>query len=148
MKKGVKGLKIAGIVLAAPVALFIIWEIFCVVVNYISGCFKTDSVLNDLSNSSAIDVLDYDTFVGNTSGTGNHTEVRSTILVNCSAPADLEYWLGGADENTFIFPLLNKSSDEINDRWGRDLKIPSDVSECYVVEVFNDVPFSDSILGH
>ncbi len=148
MKKVGRGVRIAVIVLAAIPTLFILWQIIGIIVNYTSATFKTDSILNGFSNSGIIDVLDHDTFVGNTSGTGNHTEARSTILVNCPERLELEYWLGGYSESSFIFPLSDKAPDEINERWGKGLKIPNDVSECYVVEVYSTVPFRDSILGH
>ncbi len=147
MKKVGRGVRIVVIVLAAIPTLFILWEIIGIIVNYTSATFKTDSILNGFSNSGIIDVLDHDTFVGNTSGTGNHTEARSTILVNCPERTELEYRLS-FHESSFIFPLSDKAPDEINERWGKGLKIPNDVSECYVVEVYSTVPFRESILGH
>lgn len=96
MKKAVRGLKITGIVLLclpfALVILWLLWELFCAAVNNISGILHTQSVINDYSNSADIEVLDNVTFVGNTSGTGNHTEVRSTVLVKAKNLLDLEYW--------------------------------------------------------
>lgn len=150
MSKAARALKITGIVIIslpfAIIALFIVWELFCAVVNNISGQLHTDSVLNGYSNTNDITVLDEVTFVGNTSGTGNHTEVRTTVLVRANSDMTVEYWTQGDDY--YITPLSEEISEYKLDRWERELDIPTDVTDCYVVEVYGDVPFRDSILGH
>ncbi|MBP0982146.1 MAG: hypothetical protein J6A19_00325 [Oscillospiraceae bacterium] len=150
MKKAVRGLKITGIVLLclpfALVIIWLLWELFCAAVNNISGILHTQGVMNGYSNSSSIQVLDNVTFVGNTSGTGNHTEVRSTVLVKALNPHDLEYW------TNYEYYQITSLSEEIPeyklDRWNRELEMPYESEGCYVVEVYGDVPFPDSILGH
>lgn len=150
MKKAVRWLKITGIaILSIPfalAALLILWELFCAAVNNISGFFHTQDVLNGYSNTRDIEVLDDVTFVGNTTGTGNHTEVRSTVLVRAKSPFAIEYWTNG--DNYEIYPLFHKSPEEKLDRWDRDLELPYESEGCYVVEVYGDVPFPDSIAGH
>lgn len=146
MKKAVRGLKITGIVLLSLPALWLLWELFCATVNNISGILYTQGVMNGYSNSSSIQVLDNVTFVGNTSGTGNHTEVRSTVLVKALNPQDLEYWTNA--ENYQITPLSEEIPEYKLDRWNRELEMPYESEGCYVVEVYGNVPFPDSILGH
>ena len=150
MKKAVRGLKITGIVLLclpfALLALLLLWELFCAAVNNVSGFFHTQDVLNGYSNSSSIQVLDEVTFVGNTSGTGNHTEVRSTVLVKALNPQDLEYWTNY--ESYQITPLSEIIPEYKLERWNRELEMPCEREGCYVVEVYGDVPFPDSIVGH
>lgn len=152
-----KALKISGIVIislpAVLIALWILWEIFCAAVNSINGQWQTDSVLNGYSNDSDIEVLDSATFVGNTSGTGNHTEVRTTVLVRANDIMTVEYWTNG--DYYHITPLSEEISvnngsmrgRNVSD-WERELKIPDDITDCYVVEVYGSVPFPDSIMGH
>lgn len=146
MKKAVRGLKITGIVLLSLPALWLLWELFCAAVNNISGILHAQGVMNGYSNSSSIQVLDNVTFVGNTSGTGNHTEVRSTVLVKALNPNDLEYWTNA--ENYQITSLSEEIPEYKLDRWNRELEMPYESDGCYVVEVYGDVPFPDSILGH
>ena len=150
MNKAVRALKITGIVIIslpfALVALYIVWEIFCAVVNNISGQLHTDSVINGYSNCASIEVLDNVTFVGNTSGTGNHTEVRSTVLVQADSITELEYWTNY--ESYYITPLFEEVSEEKYSRWSRELEQPYERDNCYVVEVYGSVPFPDSIMGH
>ncbi|MGN0684224.1 MAG: hypothetical protein ACI4JY_11160 [Oscillospiraceae bacterium] len=148
MNKVAKGFMIAGVVLASLVALIILWEIFCIVVNYTCAIFKTMDIMNGFSNTHDIEVLDNVTFVGNTSGTGNHTEARSTVLVNATGEETIEYWLGSDSENSRIYPLFEKVPEEKYERWDRELELPYDNSKCYVVEVYSSVPFRDSIIGH
>lgn len=150
MKKAVRWLKISGIVILclplALAALLLLWEEFCSTVNNISGFFHTQNVLNGYSNTRDIEVLGNVTFVGNTTGTGNHTEVRSTVLVRAESPLAVEYWTNG--ENYEIYPLFHKVPEEKLDRWDRELELPYESDSCYVVEVYGDVPFPDSIAGH
>lgn len=150
MKKAVRWLKISGIVILclplALAALLLLWEEFCSTVNNISGFFHTQNVLNGYSNTRDIEVLGNVTFVGNTTGTGNHTEVRSTVLVRAENPLAVEYWTNG--ENYEIYSLFHKVPEEKLDRWDRELELPYKSDGCYVVEVYGDVPFTDSIAGH
>lgn len=127
-------------------ALWLVWELFCATVNNISGQLRTADVLNAYSNDGDIKVLDNVTFVGNTSGTGNHTEVRSTILVKAANRVALEYLTDGDYYN--ITPLFGEVPDYKLDRWERELELPFESEDCYVVEVYGSVPFPDSIVGH
>lgn len=122
------------------------WELFCAAVNNVSGILHTQSVMNGYSNSSDIEVLDNMTFVGNTSGTGNHTEVRSTVLVRAEDLQELEYRTNG--DSYEITPLSGKIPEYKLDRWNRELEMPYESDGCYVVEVYGEVPFPDSIVGH
>ena len=147
-----KALKIVGIVFAAvlflPVAAFALWEGFCAAANGISAHWQTESVLNGFSNSTAIEVLDKATFVGNTAGTGNHTEARTTVLVRSCSMTEVEYWTYG--DECSVTPLYDvpESGMQRMSRWRSELDLPADASECYVVEVIGSVPFPDSIVGH
>ena len=150
MKKAVRWLKITGILILclpfALAALLLMWEEFCSAVNNISGFFHTQNVLNGYSNTRDIEVLGNVTFVGNTTGTGNHTEVRSTVLVRAESPTAVEYWTNG--DNYELYPLFQKVPEEKLERWDRELELPYESDGCYVVEVYGDVPFPDSIAGH
>ncbi|MGN0649419.1 MAG: hypothetical protein ACI4KM_03205 [Oscillospiraceae bacterium] len=150
MSKAVKALKITGIVIIslpfALAALYIVWEIICALVNNISGVLHTQDVINGYGNCASIEVLDNVTFVGNTSGTGNHTEVRSTVLVRANDINELEYRTNG--DSYYITPLFEKVPEEKYDRWSRELDLPYESDCCYVVEVYGKVPFRDSIMGH
>lgn len=153
-----KALKICGIsvivLLCLPLVLlagWILWEIICAAANNISGQWQTDSVLNGYSNDSDIEVLDKSTFVGNTSGTGNHTEVRTTVLVKVNNRVTLEYRTQG--DEYYIYSLSEEMPEYSSGwcrrrEWERELKIPDDITDCYVVEVYGEVPFPDSIMGH
>ena len=122
------------------------WELFCAAANSISGQWQTDSVLNGYSNDSDIEVLDKATFVGNTSGTGNHTEVRTTVLVKVNSRVTLEYWTQG--DEYYITSLSEEIPEYKLSRWERELDFPTDTEDCYVVEIYGSVPFPDSIVGH
>ena len=147
-----KALKIVGIVFEAvlflPVAAFALWEGFCAAANGISAHWQTESVLNGFSNSTAIEVLDKATFVGNTAGTGNHTEARTTVLVRSCSMTEVEYWTYG--DECSVTPLYDvpESGMQRMSRWRSELDLPADASECYVVEVIGSIPFPDSIAGH
>lgn len=145
-----KALKISGIVIIslpfALIALYIVWEIFCALVNNISGVLHMQGVINGYRNSASIEVLDNVTFVGNTSGTGNHTEVRSTVLVQADSITEIEYWTNG--DSYYITPLFEEVPEEKYDRWSRELDLPYESDNCYVVEVYGKVPFRGSIMGH
>lgn len=147
-----KALKITGIVFAAvlflPAAAFALWEGFCAAANGISAHRQTESVLNGLSNSAAIEVLDKATFVGNTTGTGNHTEARTTVLVRACSMTEVEYWTYGDEYSVTPLYDVPENRTERMSRWRRELDLPADASECYVVEVIGSVPFPDSIAGH
>lgn len=150
MKKSVRGLIITGIILLCLplvlIVLLILWEIFCVTVNNISGVCQTVGVMNGYSNSADIEVLDNVTFVGNTSGTGNHTEARSTVLVRAKDINELEYRTNG--DRYLITSLSEKIPEYKLDRWDRELEMPYENEDCYVVEVYGEVPFPNSIMGH
>ncbi|MGN1423494.1 MAG: hypothetical protein ACI4XA_08980 [Oscillospiraceae bacterium] len=150
MKKSVRGLLITGIILLCLplvlIVLLILWEIICMAVNNVSGVLHTIDVMNGYGNCASIEVLDNVTFVGNTSGTGNHTEVRSTVLVRAKDINELEQWTDG--DNYYITPLSGKISEDKLDRWDRELEMPYENEDCYVVEVYGEVPFPNSIMGH
>ena len=81
-----KILKKIGIVLicipGVLLFLFIGWELFGMAVNNVEGSFKTDSLVNDISNmGDDAEILDTYTFVGNSSGTGNHCDLVSAAAV-------------------------------------------------------------------
>lgn len=147
MKKAVKILGVLAIVLLClPPVCWILWELFCAAANNISGQWQTDSVLNGYSNSGDIEVLDKATFVGNTSGTGNHTEARTTVLVKVNNRITLEYWTKG--DEYYITSLSEEIPEYKLSRWERELDFPTDTEDCYVVEIYGSVPFPDSIVGH
>lgn len=147
MKRAVKIVGVlAAVLLCLPPLIWIMWELFCAAANNISGRWQTDSVLNGYSNDSDIKVLDKATFVGNTSGTGNHTEARTTVLVRANDIMTVEYWTNG--DEYYITSLSEEIPEYKLSRWERELDIPTDTEDCYVVEVYGSVPFPDSIVGH
>lgn len=149
MDKKARALKITVIAVVcvpfALIALFIVWEVFCALVNKASGVLQTQQII-DAYSSAGITVVDNVTFVGNTTGTGNHTEVRSTLVVQAESLAELDRMTDY--EYYRITPLFEKIPEEQYDRWDRELDLPYESEGHYIVEVYGSVPFPDSIVGH
>lgn len=101
--------KIGIVLICIPgVFLFLIigWELFGMAVNNVEGSFKTDSLVNDISNmGDDAKILDTYTFVGNSSGTGNHCDLVSAVLVRTEQYADLNYYV----KRGRIYPLSEMS---------------------------------------
>lgn len=143
-----KILKKIGIVLicipGVLLFLFISYEIFGMAVNNVEGSFKTDSLVNAISNmGDDAEILDTYTFVGNSSGTGNHCDLVSAVLVRTEQYADLNYYVKFGR----IYPL-SEMSEHFYVGWSKKLDFPEENANCYLVLEINSAPFADNIMGH
>lgn len=124
--------------------LFIIWELFGMAVNNVEASFKTDSLVNSISNmGDDAEILDTYTFVGNSSGTGNHCDLVSAVLVRTEQYADLNYYVKFGR----IYPL-SEMTEHFYAGWSKKLNFPEENANCYLVIEINSAPFADNIMGH
>lgn len=143
-----KILKKIGIVLICVpgILLFLIigWELFGMAVNNVEGHWQTEQLINEISNvGNEAEILDTYTFVGNSSGTGNHCDLVSAVLVRTEQYADLNYYVKFGR----IYPL-SEMPEHFYARWSKKLDFPEENANCYLVIEINSAPFADNIMGH
>ncbi len=142
-----KSLKVINISIAVLLLLPIVIVIVTGVINEIDGQLHTDQLLNSLSNGfSKEEIVDTYTFVGNTSGTGNHCEALSAVLVRTCNDVDVYYRGNGCDTIRKVDEI--SEYDSLYSIVYDDMKLPEDTSNLYLLVDYNSVPFSDHIKGH
>lgn len=145
-----KTLKKIGIVLicipAVLLFLFIGYELFGIVINNIYGQIHTGDMLMVLSNNSDVVVLDTYTFVGNSSGTGNHCDLLTAAVVRNDTGDIYSFYYATDKCADYIFSLseLGESYQE----WSEKLDFPEDETNCYLLVKIDIAPFKDNIQGH
>ncbi len=153
MKKIIKIIRNIFIVilslLVLAIVIYIGYEVFGAVYNDISAEKQTKELVKCIEKTDA-QIIDKYTFTGNTSGTGNHTDMLSMVVVKTedidmvSSKIEnfeenilsLEYLL----EDKYLWPDLKRHLNKMD--------IPDDTENCYVINVIDSAPFSDSIVGH
>ncbi len=146
-----KILKKIGIVLicipAVLLFLFIGYELFGIVINNIYGQIHTDDMLMALSNNSDIVVLDTYTFVGNSSGTGNHCDLLTAAVVRNDI-GDIYSFYYATDKCADHIFSLSELQEYDYEKWSSLLDFPEDETDCYLLIKIDSAPFKDNIQGH
>lgn len=141
--------KIGTVLICIPAVLLflvILWELFGIVINNISSEIHKEDMLMALSNNSDVVVLDTYTFVGNSSGTGNHCDLLTAAVVRNDI-GDINSFYYTTDKCAdYIFSLseLGESYQE----WSEKLDFPDDETDCFLLIKIDSAPFKDNILGH
>lgn len=155
-----KALKVTGItflcIIIAAIALFVGYEVMGIIANE-HAADKQEKALVGILESSDADILDSYTFVGNSSGTGNHVDLLTLFIVRAEDISVIEEVLEGAYEETAAFPLeyfavtpLSQATNSYDPyaRFVEEMAMPEDMENCYLVSYCNSAPFSDNIVGH
>lgn len=155
-----KALKVTGItflcIIIAVIALFVGYEVVGIIANE-HAADKQEKALVGILESSDADILDSYTFVGNSSGTGNHVDLLTLFIVRAEDISVIEEVLEGAYEETAAFPLeyfavtpLSQVTNSYDPyaRFVEEMAMPEDMENCYLVSYCNSAPFSDNIVGH
>lgn len=153
MKKALKlTLTILGIIVCLPlvaVILWILWEIIGAVGNQIAANqFTKEYSQYVLDTVPKTEILGTYTFAGNTSGTGNHCELKTVLVIRTETehPEDLlEFDYSMTD---WIKPVEEAREWEINIMNKMDLPDDLDTADCYYINVIKSAPFPDNITGH
>lgn len=148
MKKALK--RIFTIIICIPIVLivlFIGYELIGIAVNNYSANKQTKNLIEDISNISDVEIIDSNTFAENTSGTGNHVDMLSLVLVRTEYADELNKNFSGYD-NFRIRPYEVLSEDKLNGKFYGSLEYPKNKDNLYVIDVNNSAPFWDNIVGH
>lgn len=155
-----KALRITAItflcIIIAVIALFVGYEVVGIIANE-HAADKQEKALVGILESSHADILDSYTFVGNSSGTGNHVDLLTLFIVRAEDISVIEEVLGEAYEERATFPLEYftvtplsqlKNSYDPYARFMEEMAMPEDTENCYLISYCNSAPFSDNIIGH
>ncbi len=145
MKKVIKRIFIT--ILCIPLLIivaFIGYEIVGAIANSISSEKQTKEIVSIIDETSS-EIIDTYTFTGNVSGTGNHVDMLSLIIVKTENINELEKQM--QDFGCKITPLEIISDNHLTGQI-KEMNIPNDISNCYLIKVCNSAPFEDNIRGH
>lgn len=153
MKKVLKIiLRVLGIIICLPFAalfLWIIWQIIGAVGNQIAARqFTKEYSQYVLDTIPKTEILGTYTFAGNTSGTGNHCELKTVLVIHTETehPEDLlEFDYSMTD---WMKPLEEALAWEFNKTDEMNLPEDLDTENCYYISVIESAPFPDNITGH
>lgn len=152
--------RILFIIMSIPVlivVLFIVFEIFGMIVNHASTGIQTAKLEKAVKEIDDLEVIDTYSKTGNTSGTGNHVDMMTILIVQTDAGiSSLKEALEDyADIDEYGF-RIESLSDVIKAHEEHDylysiydnLKIPEQDDGCYLIFCVNSAPFADNIQGH
>lgn len=145
-------LRILVVIVCLPFAalfLWIIWEIIGAVGNQIAARqFTKEYSQYVLDTIPKTEILGTYTFAGNTSGTGNHCELKTVLVIRTETehPEDLLEFDGSMTD--WIKPVEKAREWEIHIMNEMDLPEELDTENCYYINVIEPAPFPDNIMGH
>lgn len=136
---------------------FIAFEIFGLSVNHYATSQQTNSLKETiLSVAPDAEILDAYSETGNTSGTGNHVDMLSVVLIKTNIElsklkSDLNehykldswsFWI----EETGSYKLWHDENSLSN--FFDKLAVPKEMYNTYIVYLCQSAPFADNIQGH
>lgn len=145
-------LRILGVIVCLPFAallLWIIWEIIGAVGNQIAARqFTKEYSRYVLDTIPKTEILGTYTFVGNTSGTGNHCELKTVLVIRTETEHPEELLEFDGSMTDWIKSVEKAREWEIQIMNEMDLLEDMDTANCYYINVIEPAPFSDNIMGH
>lgn len=152
--------KVFIVILSIPViiiGLFIIFEIFGMIVNHAAAGIQTRKLANTVKEIDGLEIMDTYSETGNTSGTGNHVDMRTILIVRTDKGilslqeclkeyADMDEWSFQIEKLSDV----KKAHEEYGylSRVYDILKIPDKDEECFLIYYMDSAPFADNIEGH
>ncbi len=140
--------RIGLIFLIAPFVLLfllIVYEIIGAVVNQISTDYQTRDVI-ELIEEYDVEILDEYSFTGNSSGTGNHVDMLTLVVIKTDNIIGLEDDI--EDKGLFFQPLPNLDEPSSFKNHLKDMELPDNTDNCYLVWKCSSAPFPNNIMGH
>lgn len=139
------------------VVSFIIFEIFGMIVNHAATGMQTRRLINTVKEMDGLEIIDTYSETGNTSGTGNHVDMLTILIVRTGEGvlalqeclrdyADMDEWSFYIEEMADV----KKAHEEYRylSRVYDILKIPDEDEECFLIYYVDSAPFADNIEGH
>ena len=140
------------------IALMILYEVFGMTVNHTASARQTQNATNILKMKlSSVEILDRYTETGNTSGTGNHVDMLTTVIFRTEAELEeIQQALqdyDGLDEWSFRIESLEKAQAAREQYPGvnaflEKMDIPENLNHCWLLYLNTSAPFPDNIEGH
>lgn len=141
----------------AIIFIYIAFELIGITVNHYATSQQTKSLKKTiLSVAPESEILDTYSETGNTSGTGNHVDMLSVILVKTDAEFSvLENSFNGyylSDDCAFWI----EETDSVKSRYDECslpsfyefLSVPKETQSTYIVYLCQPAPFADNMEGH
>ncbi|MGN0595808.1 MAG: hypothetical protein ACI4J1_00565 [Ruminiclostridium sp.] len=122
-------------------------SMFGIAANSVSAHFQASDTAKQIQKSGT-EVIDSYTYIGNTSGTGNHVEAQSLFIVCTSDPDALSKQLSENEKFLSVYPAGETDKHFYMFEPKNVLDIPENGENYYVIEVIHSVPFPDNIMGH
>lgn len=149
-------------ILSLPVLLillFIAYEIMGMIVNHVATGRQTNTLEKVICEQiSDAEIIDTYSETGNTSGTGNHVDMLSVIVVRTSEDLNtikdkLKEFDIEEDEYDFWIETMEsvesaRQEDDYRYPFCEALELPEDRKNCYMVYKNDSAPFTDNIEGH
>lgn len=124
-------------VLSAPfvlVLLFVLFEIFGMIVNHTATGIQTNTLHRDIRNAfPKTEIISVESQTGNTSGTGNHVDCKTEITFTSDLP---------------LSEVQNKLSDRYEWNEWHCYVDETDTAGEYLFYLRTSAPFPDNIEGH
>ena len=141
------------------ILLFIAYEIMGMIVNHVATGRQTDKLEKVISEQIPdAEIIDTYSETGNTSGTGNHVDMLSVIVVRTSEDLNtikdkLKEFDIEEDEYDFWIETMEsvesaRQEDDYRYSFCEELELPEDLKNCYMVYKNDSAPFTDNIEGH
>lgn len=137
---------------------FVVFEIVGAGVNHYETKKQTNTLKeNIISVVQDAEILNTYSETGNTSGTGNHVDMLSAVLIKTKAGSsglqnklsdyypsddDCSFWADTADS------VISKYGKSSLPSFYSELDVPKDMQDMYIVYLCRPAPFADNIEGH
>ncbi len=147
-----------GCVPVILILLFIAYEIMGMIVNHVATGRQTDTLEKVICEQIPdAEIVDTYSETGNTTGTGNHVDMLSVVIVHTEEDLDTvkeklrQFDVG--DEYAFwiqTMEAVEKARQEYDYLYGflDAMELPDDPGGCYLVYKNDSAPFVDNIEGH
>ncbi len=143
----------------AVIILFIGFEIIGAIVNSLATANQTKAMQENLQDTlQNVTIIDAYSETGNTTGTGNHTDMLSIVIFQENADLDevIEKMSVFYELDTATGCWIQKLDDIITEQqkyskyysFLEKTELPADREHCYVFVQIRSAPFADNIMGH
>lgn len=152
--------KVFTVILCIPVfiiVLFIVFEIFGMIVNHAATGIQTRKLINTVKEIDGLEITDTYSETGNTSGTGNHVDMLTILIVRTDKGIlSLQECLKDyADMDEWSFQIKQLSDvKKAHEEYGYlsgiydTLKIPQEDEGCFLIYYVDSAPLAGNIEGH
>lgn len=139
------------------IALLIAFEILGIIVNHAATGIQTRKLINMVKEIDDLEIVDTYSETGNTSGTGNHVDMLTILIVQTDKGIfSLQECLKDyADMDEWSFQIKQLSDvKKAHEEYGYlydtydILKIPDEDEGCFLIYYVDAAPFVDNIQGH